>query len=173
MARGRHARIQGMICWHGANPYCEPLNFREWPVFGVCVDLQSRGSADMMGHSKSHLLHPPFMQLLSQYFEIFGIVVQLCSCLFFVGSMKCSYFAPSAAPSFPWGRLGVVVPSLCCVVVPTLRYNWDYLMAGAYWLKLSILDLTQVGFGTKVARASAQKNIWVSIRSTPPIYPPK
>ena len=26
-------------------------------------------------------------------------------------------------------------------------------MAGAYWLKLSILDLTQVGFGTKAARA--------------------
>ena len=111
----------------------------------------------MMGHSESHLLHPLFMQLLSQYFEIFEFIVQLRSCLFFVGSRKCSYFTPSAAPSLPWGRLGVVVPSLRRVVVPTLRYNWDYLMAGAYWLKLSILDLTQVGFGTKVARASAQK----------------
>ena len=128
----------------------------------------------MKGHSDSHLLHPPFIQLLAQCFEIFRSVVQLCSCLFFfVGSMKCSYFTPSAAPSLPWGRLGVVVPSLRRVVVPTLRYNWDYMMAGAYWLKLSFLDLTQVGFGTKVARASAQKNIWVSIRSTPPIYPPK
>ena len=71
--------------------------------------------------------------------------------------MKSSCFTPSAAPSLPWGRLGVVGPSLRRVVVPTLRYNWDYLMAGAYWLKLSILDLAQVGFGTKAARALSQK----------------
>ena len=71
--------------------------------------------------------------------------------------MKCSCFTPSAAPSLPWGRLGVVVPSLRRVVVPTLRYNWDYLMAGAYWLKLSILDLTQVGFGTKASESTLQK----------------
>ena len=62
----------------------------------------------------------PVIQLLSQYFEIFRCIVQLCSCLVFCRIFKESLLYPLAAPSLPWGRRGLL--RLRCAV--SLFPNW-------------------------------------------------